>query len=83
MVQFSGSTIEVDPTNWPEGQWRPASITQAPAGIYREVVFRDGEGRVMIRPGLIRELAGFARIWDRNIRAQGFIDAFRRRLTEA
>jgi hypothetical protein len=43
-------TFEIDPATWQEGDWRPASITQAPVGIYREAVFRDGDGRVIIRP---------------------------------
>jgi hypothetical protein len=29
----------------------------------------------MVRPGLLKELKAFARVWDRNIKAQGFVDA--------
>jgi hypothetical protein len=32
----------------------------------------------MIRPALVRELRTFARMWDKNIRAQGYLDAFTR-----
>ncbi len=65
---------------WQSGTWRPSSITQSPTGVYREAVFLDEAGRVMIRPKLVAELKSFARIWDRNIGHQGYIDAFRRQL---
>jgi hypothetical protein len=30
---------------------------------------------VFVRPAEVRDIAAFARIWDRNIKAQGFVDA--------
>jgi hypothetical protein len=80
-------TFEVNPSDdkengWLSGSWRPASITQSPMGVYREAVFRDDAGRTLIRPKLVAELKGFARMWNRNIGEQGYLEAFRRQLAE-
>jgi hypothetical protein len=36
------------------------------------------DGVTLVRPRLLREHQSFARLWDRNLRAQGFVEAFRR-----
>jgi hypothetical protein len=36
------------------------------------------DGVALVRPRLLREHQHFARLWDRNLRAQGFVEAFRR-----
>ena len=36
------------------------------------------DGAALVRPQLFREHRSFARLWDRNLRAQGFVEAFRR-----
>lgn len=36
------------------------------------------DGVALFRPGLLREHQRFARLWDRNLRAQGFVEAFQR-----
>ena len=36
------------------------------------------DGVALVRPRLLREHQRFARLWDRNLRAQGFVEAFRR-----
>ena len=36
------------------------------------------DGVVLVRPLLLREHQSFARLWDRNLRAQNFVEAFRR-----
>lgn len=73
--------FEVDPGDgpigWGSGTWRPATITQSPAGRHSRAVYRGDAGRVLMRPGLVRELSQFARMWDRNIGSQGYVDAFR------
>jgi hypothetical protein len=38
---------------------------------------RKGDNYVFV-PGLLREHESFARVWDKNLRAQGFIEAFLR-----
>jgi hypothetical protein len=81
-------TFDVNPGDdkeygWLSGTWRPSSITQSPMGVYREAVFLDDAGRVMIRPKLVAELKQFARIWNRNIGEQGYLEAFKRQLTGA
>ena len=45
-------------------------------GFERYSVTRD-ENRVCINSRLLREQESFARMWNANIRAQGFVDAFR------
>ena len=40
---------------------------------------RDGAGNLQFLPRLTRDLEQFAEMWDRNLREQGFLEAFRRR----
>jgi hypothetical protein len=42
---------------------------------YREDVSIVEDGRVFIRPADVRDIQAFARIWDRNLKHQGFVDA--------
>ena len=42
-----------------------------------EAVFVDEAGRVLVRPRVLKDLVRFARLWDRNLKAQGFVDAAR------
>jgi hypothetical protein len=57
------------------GQWHPVSIQQDYLGSYREAVFVGDDDRVYVRPAEARDIQAFARIWDRNIRVQGFVEA--------
>ena len=61
----------------PGGSFHPVSFTQDNVGAYHEAVSVDGAGRVVVRPQVLKDLASFARQWDRNLRAQGFLDAAR------
>jgi hypothetical protein len=56
------------------GGMHPVSFTQHSLGLYRVARWRDEEGRVMCRPKLAKDLASFARTWDRNLKAQGFLE---------
>jgi hypothetical protein len=66
-------TFEVDG----EGRFHPVSYQQDNLGINQEAVFTDEAGKVMVQPRLVKELTSFARQWDRNLKAQGFVDAAR------
>jgi hypothetical protein len=55
--------------------WHPVSIQQDYVGSYREAVSVGEDGRVSIRPAEVRDIQAFARIWDRNLKHQGFVDA--------
>ena len=55
------------------GQWQPVSIQQDYLGSYREAVFVGEDGKVYVRPAEVRDIQAFARMWDRNIKAQGFL----------
>jgi hypothetical protein len=57
------------------GQWCPISIQQDYLSSYREAVFVGEDGKVYVRPVEVRDIQAFARMWDRNIKAQGFVDA--------
>ena len=59
------------------GPWHPVSIQQDYVGSYREAVFIGAEGKVYVRPDEVRDIAAFARIWDRNLKQKGFVDAAR------
>lgn len=41
---------------------------------------RDEAGSLHCQPKLTRDLEQFAKMWDRNLRDQGFLEAFRRRV---
>jgi hypothetical protein len=57
-----------------EGRWHPISIQQDYVGSYREAVFIGEDGKVFVRPAEVRDIASFARMWDHNIKHQGFVD---------
>jgi hypothetical protein len=57
------------------GGWHPVSIQMDYTGHHREAVFVGEDGRGCVRPAFVRDIAAFARVWDRNPRAQGFVDA--------
>jgi hypothetical protein len=64
--------FDVNPETYEVGDWRPVSFRNDYVGSYQEAVFvRDGS--VLVRPGLVRELKSFARIWDSNLKEQGFV----------
>jgi hypothetical protein len=58
-----------------EGTWYPVSIQMDYTGYYHEAVYTGGDGKLYLRPALVKDIAAFARVWDRNIKAQGFVDA--------
>jgi hypothetical protein len=57
------------------GGWHPVSIQQDYLGSYREAVFIGDDGRTFVRPAEVRDIQAFARVWDRNLKHQGFVDA--------
>ena len=40
------------------------------------------EDRTVLSPALLKDLTTFARVWDRNIKAQGFVEAAERQAAE-
>jgi hypothetical protein len=54
--------------------WSPISFRNAYVGLDQTAVWNE-DGRILARPKLVKELATFARQWDRNLKAQGFVDA--------
>jgi hypothetical protein len=59
---------------WCSGNWRPVSFRNDYVGVYQEAMSVD-DGKVMVRPRLVKELKAFANIWDKNIKQQGFLAA--------
>jgi hypothetical protein len=57
------------------GAFHPVSIQQDYIGSYHEAVFTGEDGKLYVRPALVRDIQAFARIWDRNLKHQGFVDA--------
>jgi hypothetical protein len=45
-------------------------------GIEQYSSYRDDEQKLFTLPGLKQQHEEFARLWDRNLRAQGFYEAF-------
>jgi Domain of unknown function (DUF6908) len=56
------------------GEWEPVSYQQDNLNIHQEAVAVE-DGRVVLHHKLIQDLKAFARQWDRNIAAQGFLKA--------
>ena len=61
----------------PGGEFHPVSFTQDNLGAYHEAVFVDEAGRMTVRPRVLKDRKSFARLWDRNLKDQGFLDAAR------
>jgi hypothetical protein len=57
------------------GQWHLVSIQQDYVGSYREAVSVAEDGRANVLPAEVPDIQAFARIWDRNLKHQGFVDA--------
>lgn len=56
-----------------DGEWHPVSF-EVSGQVHQEAVFTDATtGKLMVRPKLVRDLKAFARMWDKNIRDQGFV----------
>jgi hypothetical protein len=55
-------------------EWHPVSITQDYVGSYREAVFVGDDGRVFVSPAMVKDIQAFARVWDRNLKDQGFVE---------
>jgi hypothetical protein len=62
-----------------EGEWTPITYEQHDLGLYQEAIFLDGD-KVMVRPKLLKDLQSFVRMWDQNLKEQGFVEAARRQL---
>jgi hypothetical protein len=54
-------------------EWHPVTFEQS-GMAYWEAVFVQN-GKVMVRPRLLKDLQKFCRMWNKNIRDQGFIKA--------
>jgi hypothetical protein len=79
-------TFEIDPDDgpdgWRAGRWSPVTFEMPGIGVYREAVFAR-DGRVYVNERERADQASFARTWGRNVREQGFVEAYRRRRAEA
>lgn len=51
-------------------------------GVEQWSRYREGSGDLVCLPQLTREMEAFAKMWDRNLSSQGFLEAFRRSSTE-
>ncbi len=45
--------------------------------VEKVAVWRDQQGCVMVNAKLIRDLRQFMRLWDKNIREQGFVEVYK------
>jgi hypothetical protein len=62
--------------------WYPISIQQDYVGSFQEAVFTGQDGKVYVRPALIKDIQVFTRIWDKNLAHQGFLAAARAALAD-
>ena len=71
-------TFLVTPSIEGEWQWEPLTFTNEYIGIYQVAAEYDNVGQLRVRDAkLLREIDEFAEMWDRNVKRQGFTEAFR------
>jgi hypothetical protein len=70
-VRREGSEFTFDPYYWRNDY----------LGIERYSSFRDDEQKLLTLAALKRQHEEFARLWDRNLHAQGYYEAFLRTLS--
>jgi hypothetical protein len=58
--------------------WEPISFCNHGLGVYQEGVWRNDTGALVMRPKLVLQLRVFARQWDYNLKAQGYLEAYER-----
>jgi hypothetical protein len=66
-------SITFSPPTLPDYIW--SGYTQVGKLQLSEAVFVGEDGKVYVRPAEVRDIQAFARIWDRNLKHQGFMDA--------
>src|SRR5262249_14822047 len=65
------------PARLPPRPVHPGPLPQGNAGASHEAAFVDDAGRVLVRPHVLKDLTSFARLWDRNLKDQGFVEGAR------
>jgi len=76
-TRIQNGDLMVDPEITAEvidGKWYPVSFEMS-GQIYQEAIFVNEDGKVMIRPALIKDLTAFMKLWNKNIGDQGFVEA--------
>ena len=61
---------------------RPFYFRNDYAGVEQWSRYRNESGDLVCLPQRTRELEAFAKMWDRNLGSQGFLEAFRRKSAE-
>lgn len=56
--------------------WGPTYFRNDYMGIEQEAVFTGEDGQTYLRPRLISDLKSFYRTWSKNLKEQGFIEAY-------
>lgn len=57
-----------------QGKWLPTYFLNDGAGVEQFALWQEN-GQWLQKPALRRELESFARLWDKNIKEQGFLEA--------
>ncbi|MFO0851649.1 MAG: hypothetical protein U0871_24265 [Gemmataceae bacterium] len=52
--------------------WTPISYSQPGMGVFYQAMYTE-DGKVMVRPQMLKELKRFCSSWSRNLRSQWFI----------
>ena len=53
--------------------WGPIEYRQDNLGLYQELVWNDENGKTMIKPKAVSDVKSFAKLWNKNIKDQGFV----------
>ena len=72
-------TMLVVPNENGQWEWHPLTFLNDYVGVYQVAAEYDHFGTVRVRNAkLVKDMAQFAEEWDRNIKHQGFVEAFRK-----
>ncbi len=59
----------------PDGCWTPLTYCQHNLGIFQEALVIGPGRKVLVNRKLLKELEAFAKLWDANLREQGYLAA--------
>jgi hypothetical protein len=65
------------------GDWHPTYFRTDYMGIEQNAVYKGDDGRAYHYPRLVKQLKSFAKTWSKNLKEQGFIEAYSKQAAAA
>jgi hypothetical protein len=67
----------------PNWKFTPMMYQQDGLGIYQEIIFKGEDGKWKVRNGMAADAKSFMKLWNRNLKEQGYLDVANIIATEA